>query len=67
VSYSYFSVSVTHSSNVFNLDETGTYDSLGFDYELPMGFWLSTDVGIDDYDDNVTQERPIDYRVGGFN
>lgn len=64
VSYSYFSVSVAHSANVSNLGETATYYSLGFDYKLPMGFWLSTDVGYYDYDNNVTEERPIDYRVG---
>ena len=73
VSYNYFSLSIAHSANVSNLGETGTYYSLGFDYDLPMDLWLSAGVGYYDYDDNVTEERPIDYRIGistefvGFN
>lgn len=53
LSYSYFSVGVAHSSNVYNSDEDGTYWSAGFDYDLPYGLALSAGVGYYDYDDEV--------------
>ena len=64
VSYSFFSFGIAHSSNVYDSDETGTYYSLGFDYDLPMDIALSAGIGFYDYDDDVSDDDHTDYRVG---
>ncbi len=64
LSYSFFSVGVAHSSSVYDSDETGTYYSLGFDYDLPADFALSAGIGYYDYDDDVSDEDHTDYRIG---
>jgi uncharacterized protein (TIGR02001 family) len=65
LSYSFFSVGVAHSSNVYDSSEDGTYYSLGFDYDLPFaGLALSAGVGYYDYDDDVSDEDHTDYRIG---
>jgi len=67
LSYSFFSLGVAHSSNVYDSDENGTYYSLGFDYDLPADFALSAGVGYYDYDSNVysaNSEEHVDYRIG---
>lgn len=51
LSYSYFSVGVAHSGDVFGSSEAATYYSAGFDYELPYAIGLSTTIGYYDYDD----------------
>jgi uncharacterized protein (TIGR02001 family) len=62
--YSYFSVGVAHSGDVYASGETGIYYSLGFDYDLPMGLALSAGYGYYDYDDDVSEDSPSDYRIG---
>jgi len=64
LSYSYFSVGVAHSGNVYDSDETGTYYSAGFDYDLAGGFAVSAGVGLYDYDDDVVDDNHTDYRIG---
>lgn len=64
LSYSFFSVGVAHSSDVYGSDENGTYYSLGFDYDLPYGVALSAGYGYYDYDDSVAEDSPSDYRIG---
>jgi len=64
VSYSFFSVGVAHSSSVYDSDESGTYYTLGFDYDLPYDIALSAGVGFYDYDDDVSEDDHTDYRVG---
>ncbi|NQZ52776.1 MAG: hypothetical protein HRT93_00845 [Piscirickettsiaceae bacterium] len=67
LSYSYFSVGVAHSGDVYDSDETGTYYNVGFDYDLPAGIALSAGVGYYDYDDDVfgaDDDSAVDYRIG---
>ncbi|PHS71615.1 MAG: hypothetical protein COB23_01215 [Methylophaga sp.] len=67
LSYSFFSVGIAHSNNVYDTDESGTYYSLGFDYDLPMDIALGAGVGYYDYDSNVysaSSEEHVDYRIG---
>ena len=65
LSYSYFSAGVAHSDDVYGSDEDGTYYSLGFDYDLPVGgLALSAGVGYYDYDKAVSDEDHTDYRIG---
>ncbi len=63
VSYSYFSFGIAHSGDVYGTSETGTYYSLGFDYELPYGVALGAGYGYYDYDDDVSEDNHQDYRV----
>jgi uncharacterized protein (TIGR02001 family) len=62
--YSYFSAGVAYTSDVYGSDETATYYSLGFDYDLPMGVALSAGYGYYDYDDDYSENDPTDYRIG---
>ena len=64
LSYSFFSIGVAHSGNVYNSGEKGTYYSAGFDYDLPYDISLSAGVGLYDYDDAVSTENHTDYRIG---
>ncbi len=64
VSYSYLSFGIAHSGDVYGTSETGTYYSLGFDYELPYGLALAAGYGYYDYDDDVSEDNHQDYRVG---
>ncbi len=68
LSYSYFTLGVAHSGDVYGLSETGTYYNLGFDYSLPMDIGLSAAVGYYDYDDDVfgsgNPDSAVDYRIG---
>jgi uncharacterized protein (TIGR02001 family) len=64
IGYSYFTFGVAYSNDVYNSDEDGTYWSLGFDYDITDSVALSAGVGYYDYDDAVTTEEPIDYRIG---
>lgn len=68
LSYSYFSLGVSHSGDVYGSSETGTYYNLGFDYGLPAGINLSAGVGYYDYDEDVfgasNPDSANDYRVG---
>ena len=64
LSYSFFSLGVAHSGNVYDSSETGTYYSAGFDYDLPAGIALSAGVGFYDYDDDVSEDDHTDYRIG---
>ena len=64
LSYSFFSVGVAHSGNVYDSSETGTYYSAGFDYDLPAGIALSAGVGFYDYDKDVSDDDHTDYRIG---
>jgi uncharacterized protein (TIGR02001 family) len=68
--YSFFSVGVAHSSDVYASGDTGTYYTLGFDYDLSAGIALSAGVGYYNYDDdvldagNVLDDSAVDYRIG---
>jgi len=69
LSYSYFSVGVAHSGDVYGSGEDGTYYTLGFDTDLPWGgLALSAGVGYYDYDKgavSATQDREhTDWRIG---
>lgn len=67
LSYSFFSVGVAHSGNVYDSSESGTYYTAGFDYDLPAGIALSAGIGYYDYDDDVfgaTEDSAVDYRIG---
>lgn len=68
LSYSFFSAGVAYSSDVYGSSEDGTYYSLGFDYDLPMGLALSAGYGYYDYDKNVfgvaAADSAADYRIG---
>lgn len=68
LSYSYFSVGVAYSGDVYSTSEDGTYYSVGFDYPLPAGFSLSAGAGYYDYDSAVwgsgNPDSATDYRVG---
>ena len=64
LSYSYFSVGVAHSGDVYGTSETGTYYSVGFDYDLPYGVAFSAGYGYYDYDEDVSDEDHQDYRLG---
>ncbi len=67
LSYSFFSIGVAHSGNVYDSSESGTYYSAGFDYDLPAGIALSAGIGYYDYDDDVfgaTEDSAVDYRIG---
>jgi len=64
LSYSFFTVGVAHSGDVYGSGEKGTYYSLGFDYDLPYGVALSAGYGYYDYDDEVSEEDHQDYRIG---
>ena len=68
ISYSYFTLGVAHSGDVYGTSETGTYYNLGFDYGLPAGVNLSAAVGYYDYDDDVfgagNPDSATDYRIG---
>ncbi len=68
LSYSYFSVGIAHSNNVYDSSENGTYYTLGFDYDLPVGgLAFSAGLGFYDYDDDVfgaSEDSALDYRIG---
>lgn len=71
LSYSYFSVGVAHSDNVYDSDEDGTYFSASFDYDLPWyDIAFSAGIGYYDYEDYDTDtagnqgEEHTDWRVG---
>ncbi|MCX4186590.1 TorF family putative porin [Methylophaga sp. OBS4] len=68
LSYSYFSIGVAHSSDVYGSSEKGTYYSAGFDYDLPYGLALSAGLGYYDYDEDVfgpdAEDSATDYRIG---
>lgn len=68
LSYSYFSVGVAHSDNVYDSDEDGTYFSAGFDYDLPWyDIALSAGIGYYDYDSGVVaanSREHTDWRIG---
>jgi len=68
VGYSFFSLGVAYSSDVYGSDEDGIYYSLGFDYDLPANFALSAGVGYYDYDTAVygagNPDSAVDYRIG---
>lgn len=64
LSYSFFSAGVAHSGDVYGSGETGTYYTLGFDYDLPAGIALSAGAGFYDYDDDVSDDDHTDYRIG---
>lgn len=70
LSYSLFSVGVAHSSDVYDSGDTGTYYTVGFDYDLSAGIALSAGVGYYNYDDdvldagNVLDDSAVDYRIG---
>lgn len=68
LSYSYFTVGIAHSGDVYGSSENGTYYNLGFDYPLPAGFGLSAAAGYYDYDDDVfgsgNADSAKDYRIG---
>ncbi|MDO8826935.1 TorF family putative porin [Methylophaga sp.] len=63
LSYSYFTFGVAHSGDVFGTSETGTYYSLGFDYDLPMDIGFSAGIGYYDFNSSVTESGdPNSYR-----
>ena len=67
LSYSFFSFGVAHTSEVYGGNESATYYSLGFDYDLPADIALSAGIGYYDYDKDVygpKDEQHTDYRVG---
>lgn len=69
LSYSYFSVGVAHSEDVFGSSEAATYYSAGFDYELPYAIGLSATIGYYDYDDYAdsigsTDDSATDWSIG---
>ena len=70
LSYSLFSIGVAHSSDVYDSGDTGTYYTVGFDYDLSAGIALSAGVGYYNYDDdvldagNVLDDSAVDYRIG---
>ena len=73
LSYSFFTLGIAYSNNVYDSSETGIYYSLGFDYELPAEFSLSAGIGYYDYDDDVYTDEitgqslgdsATDYRIG---
>jgi len=68
LSYSYFSVGVAHSGDVYGSDKNGTYYSAGFDYDITESIALSAGVGYYDYDDAVYgiagTDSATDYRIG---
>jgi len=68
LSYSYFSVGVAHSDDVYGSGEDGTYFSAGFDYDLPWyDIAFSAGVGYYDYDDGAIAAKDrehTDWRVG---
>lgn len=64
LSYSFFSLGVAHSGDVYGSSETGTYYSAGFDYDLAAGLAFSAGLGFYDYDDDVSDDDHTDYRLG---
>jgi uncharacterized protein (TIGR02001 family) len=68
LSYSYFSLGIAYSNDVYASDEDGIYYSLGFDYTLPMDIGLSAGVGYYDYDTAVygagSPDSAVDYHIG---
>jgi uncharacterized protein (TIGR02001 family) len=68
IGYSYFSLGVAHSTDVYNTDEDGTYWTLGFDYDITDSVALSAGIGYYDYDQAVVgagnPDEAIDYRIG---
>jgi uncharacterized protein (TIGR02001 family) len=76
LSYSYFSVGITHGYDVYDSDTAATYYQAGFDYELPMGVALSAGIGYYDYEQSYVDaiwyggtanggpNDAIDYRIG---
>jgi len=68
LSYSYFTVGIGYSADVFNTEETGVYYSLGFDYDLPMDVALSAGVGYYDFNKAVwgagNPDSAVDYHIG---
>jgi len=78
LSYSYFSVGVAHTDDVYGTDEDATYFSASFDYDLPWyDIALSAAVGYYDYDSGVyilvdendnfistSSEEHVDWSIG---
>lgn len=68
LNYSYFTLGVSHSGDVYSSSETGTYYNLAFDYGLPYDLGFSAAVGYYDYDDDVfgrgNPDSATDYRIG---
>lgn len=53
LSYSFFSLGVAHSDDVYNSNERGTYYSIGFEYPMLAGIKFETTFGYYDYDRDV--------------
>lgn len=51
LSYSLFSASVKHTTDVLGTGESATHYSLGFDYDLPMGIHLNAGIATWDFND----------------
>jgi uncharacterized protein (TIGR02001 family) len=77
MSYSFFSLGVAHSDDVYNSNDRGTYYSLGFEYPTLAGINFETTFGYYDYDRDVfgrgNADSAKDMKVGinkdlaGFN
>jgi len=63
LSYSFFSVGIAHTTDVYGGDEDATYYSAGFDYDLPYDVALSAGIGYYDYDETGVDDQ-TDYRLG---
>lgn len=71
LSYSFFSVGIAHTSDIFGSSEDATYYSVGFSYDLPYGIGLSLGAGYYDYEDLVDAtgapgdaDSATDYSIG---
>jgi len=69
LSYSFFSVGIAYSDEVYGNDkDDGIYYSASFDYDLPYEVALSAGVGYYDYDSKVfgkgNPDSATDYHIG---
>jgi len=64
LSYSYFSLKVSHSADALATSETGTHYLLGFNYDLPMDVDFHANYAFYDLDDDINDDTLQDYNLG---
>ena len=64
LSYSLFSLTISHSSDALASGENGTHYLLGFNYDLPMDIGFHANYAFYDVDDDIWDDTLEDYNLG---
>lgn len=64
LSYSLFSLTISHSGDALATSESGTHYLLGFNYDLPMDIGFHANYAFYDLDDDINDDTLQDYNLG---